>query len=93
MLSMKNLVPVRLLKNKFFEDVKKLEENCAPKDELEKLLGHGRAKRGMLEGDMSEGELEIGQVSALVKDIPTVETLVERLIQEQRSSLPKTPFF
>lgn len=93
MLSMKNLVPVRLLKNKFFEDVKKLEENCAPKDALEKLLGHGRAKRGMLEGDMSEGELEIGQVSALVKDIPTVEALVERLILEQRSSLQKTPFF
>ncbi len=93
MLSMKNLVPVRLLKNKFYDDVKKLEDAGASKEELEKLLGHGRAKLGMLDGDMEEGELEIGQIAALVKDVPTVDELVKRLIQEQRSALPKSSFF
>jgi enoyl-[acyl-carrier protein] reductase II len=71
MLSLKKHVPVRLLKNKFFEDIKRLENQCATKEELEKLLGHGRAKKGMLEGDMAEGELEIGQIASLVRDIPT----------------------
>lgn len=93
MLSMKNLVPVRLLKNKFYDDVKKLEDAGASKEELEKLLGHGRAKLGMLDGDMEEGELEIGQIASLVKDVPSVDELVKRLIQEQRSALPKSPFF
>jgi enoyl-[acyl-carrier protein] reductase II len=93
MLAMKKHVPVRLLKNKFYEDVKKLEDQGASNQDLEKLLGHGRAKKGMLEGDMNEGEIEIGQISALVKDIPTVDALVKRLIQEQRQSLPQAPFF
>lgn len=93
MLMMKKHVPVRLLKNKFFEDVKKLEDQCATKEELEKLLGHGRAKRGMLEGDLAEGELEIGQVASMIQDIPTVEDLVKRLVEEQRSALPQGSFF
>lgn len=93
MLSMKKHVPVRLLKNKFYEDVKKLEDAGASSVDLEKLLGHGRAKKGMLEGDMNEGEIEIGQISALVNDIPTVDALVKRLILEQRQSIPKSPFF
>lgn len=93
MLAMKKHVPVRLYKNKFFEDVKKLEDAGATNEDLEKLLGHGRAKRGMLEGDMNEGEIEIGQISALVRDIPSVKDLVERLILEQRQVLPKTSFF
>jgi enoyl-[acyl-carrier protein] reductase II len=93
MLSMKNLVPVRLLKNKFFEDVKQLENNNATKEELAALLGHGRAKLGMLEGNMLEGELEIGQIAGLIKDIPTVEELVSKLIQEERQALPNGHFF
>ena len=93
MLMMKSVVPVRLFKNKFYEDVRRLEESGATRDELIKLLGHGRAKKGMLEGDMEEGEIEIGQVSALVKDIPTVKDLVERLITEQRQALPPTGRF
>lgn len=93
MLAMKKYVPVRLYKNKFFEDVKKLEDHGATKEELEKLLGHGRARKGMLEGDMTEGEIEIGQIAGLIKDIPTVEVLVKRLIQEQRQSLPAGQFF
>ncbi len=93
MLAMKKHVPVRLFKNKFFEDVKKLEDAGASNEDLEKLLGHGRAKRGMLEGDMNEGEIEIGQISAMIRDIPSVNDLVARLILEQRQALPKTSFF
>jgi enoyl-[acyl-carrier protein] reductase II len=93
MISMKDLVPVRLYKNKFFEDVQRLEAQCASKDDLEKLLGHGRARKGMLLGDMDEGEIEIGQICALIKDIPTVAELVEKLIQEQRQCLPQGQFF
>lgn len=92
MLAMKKSVPVRLLKNKFYEDVKRLEDAGASKEELEALLGHGRAKKGMLEGDMVDGELEIGQVAALVKDMPTVQELVERLVQETRHSINQLKF-
>lgn len=93
MLSMKKLVPVRLLKNKFFEDIARMEENGASKEELARHLGHGRARQGMLLGDMVEGEIEIGQISGLIKDIPTVRELVAHLIQEQRKCLPQGQFF
>lgn len=92
MLAMKKSVPVRLLKNKFCEEIKKLEDQGATREELESLLGHGRAKKGMLEGDLEEGELEIGQVSAMVKDIPTVKVLVERLVLETRRSIESLKF-
>lgn len=81
-LMMKNLVPVRLLKNHFYEEVAKLENNCASSEELTELLGKGRAKKGMLDGDMDEGELEVGQICSLIKDIPTTEDLVKSLINE-----------
>lgn len=78
MLSLKQLTPVRLLKNNFFEQVKEAEADCFSKEDLEKLLGRGRAKKGMFEGDMEEGELEIGQVSSLIKDLkPAVEIINE----------------
>jgi enoyl-[acyl-carrier protein] reductase II len=78
MLSMKKTVPVRLLKNKFFEEVRSLEDKGASPDELNTLLGRGRAKKGMLEGDMEQGELEIGQVSALITEItPAAEVVAE----------------
>ena len=86
MLAMKKHVPVRLLKNKFYEEVKALEERCASEEELVELLGHGRAKAGMLEGDLDQGELEIGQAAALVKDIPTVLQLVEKLRAEYKQA-------
>lgn len=81
-LSMKELVPVRLFKNKFFEQVQELELKGASKEELQKLLGKGRAKAGMLDGDLDEGELEVGQVCSLIKDVPTVQELVEDLLAE-----------
>lgn len=82
LLTMKDLVPVRLMKNHFFNQVQELEKRCATKEEMISLLGKGRAKKGMLEGDLEEGELEIGQVSALLNDIPTCHELVDNLIRE-----------
>lgn len=87
LLSMKNLVPVRLLKNHFYEQVKELEDRCASKEELLKLLGKGRAKKGMFEGDLEEGELEIGQVSGLINSIPSVQECVDELIKQYDQSV------
>jgi enoyl-[acyl-carrier protein] reductase II len=89
MLSMKKHIPVRLLKNKFFEEVKRLEDQGASKEELERILGHGRARDGMLLGNLDDGELEIGQISALVHDIPTVQELVQRLIREEKDAIQR----
>jgi enoyl-[acyl-carrier protein] reductase II len=76
LLSMKKVVPVRLMKNQFFEDVQKAEQRGATADELRELLGKGRAKKGMFEGDLNHGELEIGQVSALINGIlPATEIM------------------
>ncbi len=86
-LSMKSLVPVRLLKNPFFDEVLKLENRNASKEELAELLGKGRAKLGMLDGDLTDGELEIGQVSALIEDCPTVAQLVIDLIEQYQQAV------
>lgn len=91
MLTMKSLVPVRLIKNKFFAQVAALEARGAPKDEIAALLGKGRARLGMLDGDMDEGELEIGQIAALVRDIPTVAQIVKRLEQEYAAAVAAMP--
>jgi enoyl-[acyl-carrier protein] reductase II len=77
-LSLKKLTPVRMIKNKFFEQVQVAENSGASVEELQKLLGRGRSKKGMFEGNLDEGELEIGQVSALVKEIkPAADILRE----------------
>ncbi|RYD89566.1 MAG: nitronate monooxygenase, partial [Sphingobacteriales bacterium] len=81
-LSLKQLTPVRLLKNTFYQQVKAAEEAGLPLGALVELLGRGRAKKGMYEGDMEEGELEIGQVSALVKEIKPAAEIVDELWQE-----------
>jgi enoyl-[acyl-carrier protein] reductase II len=86
-LCMKKIVPVRILKNAFYTHVKELEDRGASVYEMTNLLGKGRAKKGMFEGDLLEGELEIGEVSALIHDIPTVAELVERLKKEYAESL------
>lgn len=91
MLMMKKVVPVRLMKNTFYEEVKKLEEMNASKEELEKLLGKGRARAGMLEGDLVNGELEAGQVASLIRDLPTVKELTERLLREYAETLSTLP--
>jgi enoyl-[acyl-carrier protein] reductase II len=81
-LSLKELTPVRLLKNKFYNDVKAAEANCATKEELIHLLGRARAKKGMYEGDMDEGELEIGQISALINEIKPAAEIVKEIWEE-----------
>lgn len=87
MLTMKELVPVRLIRNAFYEQVKAAEKNGASSEQLKELLGSRRAKRGIFEGDLDEGELEIGQVAGLIHDIPSVAKLFERLLIEYKSSL------
>ena len=93
LLTLKELTPVRLLKNSFFNQLQKAYQEEATAEELEKILGRGRAKKGMFEGDMEEGELEIGQISSLIHDIkPAKEILTEILsefhqaINEQQST-------
>lgn len=82
MLSLKKLVPVRLVRNNFFKAVAEAEKHGATEEELLQLLGRGRAKKGMFEGNLEEGELEIGQVSALVKDIKPAAQIVEETWRE-----------
>jgi enoyl-[acyl-carrier protein] reductase II len=86
-LTLKQLTPVRLIKNKFYKQVQEAEERGAGKDELNALLGRARAKKGMFEGDMDEGELEIGQVSALLDDILPAATIVDNVWQEFMNGL------
>ncbi len=78
-LSLKKIVPVRLLKNRFFEQVKEAEARGAGEEELRQLLGRARAKRGMFEGNLEEGELEIGQVSALIREIKPAAEVVDEI--------------
>ena len=81
-LTLKELAPVRLLKNKFYQEVEQAYANCATPDQLKELLGRARAKKGMFEGDLEEGELEIGQVSALIHDILPAGQIVANLVEE-----------
>ena len=81
-LTMKQLTPVRLIKNKFFEAVQNAEQKGASVDELKQLLGRARAKKGMFEGDLNEGELEIGQVSSLIKNILPAAAIVDEIWSE-----------
>jgi enoyl-[acyl-carrier protein] reductase II len=81
-LSLKKLVPVRLLKNNFFKKVQEAENSGASETELKALLGRSRAKKGMFEGDLDEGELEIGQVSSIIKDIIPAKEIVKQVWNE-----------
>ena len=81
-LAMKKVVPVRLLKNKFAQEIREAELRGASEEELKTILGRARAKKGMFEGDMNEGELEIGQVSAIIHDIKPAKEVVEEIMTE-----------
>ncbi len=81
-LTLKELAPVRLLKNKFFDQVQELYKQSPSSEALRNLLGRGRAKKGMFEGNMDEGELEIGQISGLIHDIRPVSEIVDNIISE-----------
>lgn len=82
LLTLKELTPVRLLKNDFFNEVMTAYQNDATPEELNALLGRGRAKKGMFEGDMSQGELEIGQISSRIREIKPAGDIVREIIDE-----------
>ncbi len=81
-LTLKELAPVRLLKNKFYDDVQELYSKAPTVEQLKELLGRARAKRGMFEGDLEEGELEIGQIAGLIHDIKPAKEIVKEIITE-----------
>lgn len=81
-LTLKELAPVRLIKNKFYDDVQRLYETAPTKEELQTLLGRARAKRGMFEGDLIEGELEIGQIAGLIHDIKPAAAIIDEMIAD-----------
>ena len=81
-LTLKELAPVRMLKNKFYNDLQELYTKAPTKEELKKLLGRARAKRGMFEGDLDEGELEIGQIAGLIHDIKPAKQILDEIILE-----------
>ena len=87
LLTLKELTPVRLLKNKFAELVSSAYENGADTDELKELLGKGRAKKGMFEGDLENGELEIGQVSAILDTILPAADIISEILSEYREAI------
>lgn len=80
--TLKELAPVRLIKNKFYNDVQDLYKKCPTKQELATLLGRSRAKRGMFEGDLDEGELEIGQIAGLIHEIKPASEIISEIIED-----------
>jgi enoyl-[acyl-carrier protein] reductase II len=86
-LSLKALTPVRLLKNAFFHQVQALEQSGGDPEALAALLGRGRAKKGMFEGDLEEGELEIGQISGLIQNIQPAADVVREIMEDYRNLL------
>ena len=89
LLSIKNLTPVRLLKNKFFELIRDAENHCASNEELKNILGRGRAKTGIFEGNLDEGELEIGQIASMINKVQPVSEIMENIIKEYCAALNK----
>lgn len=86
LLTLKELAPVRLLKNKFFDEVMELYSKNPTKEDLIKLLGRARAKRGMFEGDLEDGELEIGQIAGLIHDIKPAAEIVAEIIRDYEAA-------
>jgi len=83
-LTLKELAPVRLIKNKFYQEVQELYQQNPTKAQLQQLLGKARAKKGIFEGDLENGELEIGQIAGLIHDIKSAKEVVDEIITEFR---------
>ena len=92
-LLLKKLAPTRLVKNAFREAVEKAEDSGATSEELRTLLGRGRAKKGIFEGDLEEGELEIGQVSAIISRRQSVAEVMNELVESYRQAVEKKYLF
>lgn len=93
MLTLKELAPVRLIKNKFYNDVQQVYANCGTVDDLKNVLGRARAKKGMFEGDLEEGELEIGQVAGLIHEIISVNTVFQNILAEFQTAKKEVTTF
>jgi enoyl-[acyl-carrier protein] reductase II len=89
LLSLKKLSPARLIKNELFDKIKELEDRGATADQLLALLGRGRTKIGMFDGDLDNGELEIGQITSLIREISPVETIMKTIVSEFNDALKK----
>lgn len=92
-LTLKQLTPVRLIKNKFYKEVEAAEKRGASIEEMTALLGRARAKKGMFEGDLEEGELEIGQISSSIKEIKPAAAIVEELMLDFNNAIKKLSSF
>jgi len=92
-LTLKELTPVRLIKNKFYNDLQDLYSKCPTTEDIKKLLGRARAKKGMFEGDLEEGELEIGQIAGLIHEIKSVKEIIDEVISEAEITLKEMRFF
>lgn len=86
-LTLKDITPVRLIKNEFYQKVAMAYDQCASTDDLKELLGRGRAKKGMFQGDLVEGELEIGQISGLIHAIKPAAEIVSEIISEYKEAI------
>ena len=92
-LTLKELAPVRLIKNKFYHDVQDLYKKCPSKEDLVVLLGRARAKRGMFEGDLIEGELEIGQIAGIIHEIKPAKEIIEEMITDFQTAKKEVLYF
>ncbi len=90
-LTLKELTPVRLLKNKFYQQLQSMYHGGASIDELRAHLGRGRAKRGMFEGDLEEGELEIGQIASIIDDIKPAQIIIRDIMAQYHEALSELP--
>ncbi len=89
MLTLKELAPVRLIKNAFYEKLQALYKTCPTEEQLKQLLGRGRAKLGMFEGDLEEGELEIGQIASIIEDIKPAGEIMKEIVKEYNQSIDR----
>src|SRR5690606_27391465 len=87
MLTLKDVTPVRLIKNKFYNTISEAIQKGATADQQKEILGRGRAKKGMFEGDLDEGELEIGQAAGLIDTIEPVSKIIETMLIEYKEAL------
>jgi enoyl-[acyl-carrier protein] reductase II len=87
MLSLKKVSPTRIIKNDFYRQVQEMEDRGATEDELRQLLGRGRSKKGIFEGDLNEGELEIGQIASQIKQIIHAEDVVRKMIESYNQTV------
>jgi enoyl-[acyl-carrier protein] reductase II len=86
-IALRQLNPVRLIRNEFYEKIETAESNCAGKEKLQELIGKGHSRLGMFEGNLSEGELEIGQIAALIDEIKPASEIIHNLVDEYNVAL------